>query len=104
MWEHGHIGKIGQIIFLHRHLPPVQINAVAHGLKGEKTDAYRKSQAKRPEPCVEKAVYRIDKEIRILKKSQHGKIDYYRTAEEQPPPSLCGSKPCHEPSIRVIHC
>lgn len=52
---------------------------------------------------MEKAVYRADKKIRVLKKSQHGKIDYYRRAEEQPPPSLCGSKPCHEPSIRVIH-
>ena len=101
--KHGYISKVSEIILFHRHLSSVKINAVAHCLKGKKTDPHRKPQPKRGKRGAEYAVKRHNQEVRIFKKCQHRKVYHHRTAQKKTAPALRRSKPGHEPAITEIH-
>ena len=101
--KHGHIGEVGEIIFLRLHLFPVQINAVAHCLEGVKADPHGKPQPKRGERSAGQRVDRLNQKIRIFEKSQYRKIYHHGTAEEKTTPSRRRTIPGHKPCVAVIH-
>ena len=56
-------------------LAPVDINGVAHGLKGVETDADGQRQIRLGERRAEQGIDRADKEVAVLEHAQQSQID-----------------------------
>ena len=101
--EHGNIGEIGEIVPLHRDIPPVQINGIAHGLECKKADADGKPDPRRLKVRVRQRVDGLNGKIRILKKAQHAQVDRRGNGETEPADPGTVVEFRHQTTVQIIH-
>ena len=75
--EQHHKSSEGNDIVLRLDLAPIDINGIAHGLEGVKTDPQREGQPRMRQGPSEQRVQVVRKEIRVFKEKQHPQINKY---------------------------
>ena len=79
--KEGDIGAEGDHVFLHRGVPAVDVDRIAHGLEGVKADADGQHQ---PRPCKAGAKKGVDVFVQkagVFKEHQEGEIQHHRRNE-----------------------
>ena len=79
----------------------IHVDRVAHGLKGEKADAYGQRNFCKGKAAVKKGVYSFDEKVGIFKKAQHGEV-YCDRGDERKLCFFCAAMLFDKQTVGVI--
>ena len=102
LWEHGHIGAEGHDAPLRRGILPININGIAHGLKGKKGNADGQGQPQRGNGNAGDQGQVGGEEIPILEKAQQAQVQQYTLRHEPPGQSIPAAVLLYQHPVGIV--